>query len=145
MGTRSSTPDLFSPPSAHEPSSSSETPPSSLPEITHPSWRRILPADLPNAIKQLGNQELDRLLAAELAEQKRRGRMIPVSGGSSRKRQVEIPRSLTQGQLNAVRAAFKAGVTPSRIARQSGISQSDVRKALAADESLLNTRAPLGA
>jgi transposase-like protein len=37
------------------------------------------------------------------------------------------------GKLNAVRGAFKAGVTPSRIARQFGISQSDVRKALASD------------
>jgi transposase-like protein len=41
---------------------------------------------------------------------------------------------LAQGKLNVVRAAFKAGVTPSRIARQFGISQSDVRKALASDE-----------
>jgi hypothetical protein len=36
------------------------------------------------------------------------------------------------GTLNAMRAAFKAGVKPSaRIVRQFGISQSDVRKALA--------------
>ena len=43
--------------------------------------------------------------------------------------------SLTRGQLNAVRAAFfKAGITPSRIARQFGISQSNVRKALASHE-----------
>jgi transposase-like protein len=41
---------------------------------------------------------------------------------------------LTQGKLNAVRAAFKAGVTPSRIAKQFGISQSNVRKALAMNE-----------
>jgi DNA invertase Pin-like site-specific DNA recombinase len=34
----------------------------------------------------------------------------------------------------AVRAAFNAGVTPSRIARQFRISKSDVRKALASDE-----------
>jgi hypothetical protein len=40
---------------------------------------------------------------------------------------------LTKGQLNAVRAAFKAGVRPSAIARQFGLSQSDVRKALAAE------------
>jgi hypothetical protein len=40
---------------------------------------------------------------------------------------------LTRGQVNAVRAAFKAGITPSRIARQFGISQSNVRKALASD------------
>jgi len=92
-----------------------------------------LPANLPNAITQLDNQELDRLLTAVLAEQNRRGRKIPVSDGNSRKRQVEVRPSLTQGQLNAVRAAFKAGVTPSRIARQFGISQSDVRKALAGD------------
>jgi hypothetical protein len=41
--------------------------------------------------------------------------------------------SLTTGKLNAVRAAFKAGVRPSSIARQFGISQSDVRKALATE------------
>jgi predicted DNA-binding protein (UPF0251 family) len=52
------------------------------------------------------------------------------------KRKVEATNvPLTQGKLNAVRAAFKAGVTPSRIARQFGISQSDVRKALARDAS----------
>jgi hypothetical protein len=37
------------------------------------------------------------------------------------------------GLINAVRAAFKAGVTPSRIARQFGISQTDVRRALTAE------------
>jgi DNA invertase Pin-like site-specific DNA recombinase len=42
--------------------------------------------------------------------------------------------SLTRGQVNAVRTAFKAGITPTRIARQFGIFQSNVRKALAADE-----------
>ena len=43
----------------------------------------------------------------------------------------EVAGGLTKGKLNAVRAAFKAGVKPSAIARQFGISQSDVRKALA--------------
>jgi hypothetical protein len=38
------------------------------------------------------------------------------------------------GKLNAIRAAFKAGVTPSQIARELGLSQSDVRKALRADK-----------
>ena len=33
----------------------------------------------------------------------------------------------------AVRSAFKAGVSPSRIVRHFGLSQSDVRKALASD------------
>jgi hypothetical protein len=41
--------------------------------------------------------------------------------------------SLTRGQINAVRGAFKAGIKPSLIARQFGISQSDVRKVLASD------------
>jgi transposase-like protein len=41
---------------------------------------------------------------------------------------------LPRGQVNAVRAAFKAGITPARIARQFGLSQSNVRKALATDE-----------
>jgi predicted DNA binding protein len=41
--------------------------------------------------------------------------------------------SLTRGQVNAVRAALKAGVKPSQIARQFGISQSDVRQVLASD------------
>jgi hypothetical protein len=93
---------------------------------------RRLPNDLARAVKHLDDQELDRLLSAVLVEQKRRGKKRPDSDEISRKRQfkaVAIP--LTQGKLNAVRAAFRAGVTPSRIARQFGISQSDVRKALA--------------
>jgi hypothetical protein len=43
--------------------------------------------------------------------------------------------SLTRGQLNAVRAAFKAVITPARIARQFGLSASQVRTALATDSS----------
>jgi hypothetical protein len=39
---------------------------------------------------------------------------------------------LTPGKVNAVRAGFKAGVKPAQIARQFGLSQSDVRRALAA-------------
>ena len=41
--------------------------------------------------------------------------------------------SLTIGKLNAVRAAFKAGVTLARIARQFGITQSEVRQAIASE------------
>jgi hypothetical protein len=94
--------------------------------------RHVLPKDLPAAIKQLDDQELDRLLAAVLAEQKRRGRKPAVSIETPDKRRIEAAVvHLTPGKLNAVRAAFKAGVKPSRIARQFGLSQSDVRKALA--------------
>jgi DNA invertase Pin-like site-specific DNA recombinase len=74
------------------------------------------------------------LVSVVVAEQKRRGKKLPVSGEGSHKSRVKaVTAPLAQGKLNAVRAAFKAGITPSRIARQFGISQSDVRKALAGD------------
>ena len=36
--------------------------------------RHVLPKDLPNAVKHLNDEELDRLLVVTLAEAKRRGR-----------------------------------------------------------------------
>jgi hypothetical protein len=135
----STTPDPFSATSGPAPFSPSP-PASSSSVISHAtetvrSSRHVLPKDLETAIKRLDDQELDRLSAAVFAEQKRRGRKTSESEARASKRQIEsIAVPLTQGKLNAVRAAFKAGVTPSRIARQFGISQSNVRKALASDE-----------
>jgi predicted DNA-binding protein (UPF0251 family) len=117
------------------------------------SSRHVLPRDLSNALKQLDDGELDRLLAATRHELQRRGKLLtsaPVirptthrgteqrasdqSTKSPERRQPEEPNvALTQGQVNAVRATFKAGITPSRIARQFGISQSHVRKVLASE------------
>jgi hypothetical protein len=74
------------------------------------------------------------LLAAVLIEQRRRGKKVPVSDKSPRKPLIKVVAPPPQGKLNAIRAAFKAGFTPSRIARQFRISQSDVKKALASDE-----------
>jgi len=100
-----------------------------------PLPRHVLPANLPEAIKHIDDQDLERLLAAALAEQRRRGTKHPVSDRTSNKQRVKVPANpLTIGRLNAVRAAFKAGVRPSQIARQFGISPSDVRKALASEE-----------
>ena len=74
----------------------------------------------------------DRLLAAVVAEQKRRGMKPSASIETPDKPRTEAAAvRLTPGKLNAVRAAFKAGVKPRQIARQFGLSQSDVRKALA--------------
>jgi hypothetical protein len=128
---RSSTPDLFSSAPIREALSRSTELFGSRSAI--PS-RHVLPADLPNAVRHLDDQELAQLLSAVIAEQqRRRGKKLPTE--TSRTQRVEgagtVP--LTQGKVNAVHAAFKAGVTPSRIARQFGISQSDVRKALAFD------------
>jgi hypothetical protein len=118
--------------------------------------RHVLPKDLSNALKQLDDLELDRLLAATRHELQRRGALLPSESAiqpagdigahdratvqstttedSSERRQKDASAvALTRGQVNAVRAAFKAGVTPSRIARQFGISQSDVRKVLASE------------
>src|SRR5215831_10740171 len=117
------------------------------------SSRHVLPRDLSSALNQLDDGELDRLLEATRDELQRRGRSLtstPVirpttqmsteqrasdqSTATPERRQPEEPNvALTQGQVNAVRATFKAGITPSRIARQFGISQSDVRKVLASE------------
>jgi predicted DNA-binding protein (UPF0251 family) len=125
--TQTVVPDLFSlSPPTRAPSSATATDAAATPS----SSRYILPKDLPDAITKLAEEELDQLHAAVLAELQRRGKKPP-SNENIRKRRVEetaVP--LTIGKLNAIRAAFKAGITPSRIARQFRISQSDVRKAL---------------
>ena len=136
--TRSSTPDLFSLAPTCEAHSRCSEPSGSLPATidTNPSpipSRHILPGDLPKAVRHLDDHELDQLLSTVIAEQKRRGKKHPAKISRARRVEVVPAVTLTQGKLNAVRAAFKAGVTPSRIARQFGISQSDVRKALASD------------
>jgi hypothetical protein len=82
-----------------------------------------LPKNLQSAIRYLDDDQLDRLLAAALAEQRRRRKKVPVSDKSPRKALVKVAAPpLPQGKLNAIRAAFKAGFTPSRIARQFRIS-----------------------
>jgi hypothetical protein len=106
------------------------SPPATNPASSANVRRHVLPKDLPNAVKHLRDEELDRLLAATLAEAKRRGRQTASTYEPSLSRKMEAAVSLTRGQLNAVRAAFKAGITPARIARQFGLSQSDVRTAL---------------
>jgi hypothetical protein len=122
-------PDLFSaqqppdiPKSRHEP-----------PPAASPSY--ALPTNLPSALRHLDNDQLDRLLAAVLAEcEARGGKKLPAAEAPRERPDKKATPSLPQGKLNAVRAAFKAGVKPSQIARQFGISQSDVRKALASDQ-----------
>jgi hypothetical protein len=96
--------------------------------------RHILPKDLAVALKQLDDREIDALLSAVTMEAERRGRLsaqprpkgkfVADARGQTRQRPVgDGAGSLTTGKLNAVRAAFKAGVKPSAIARQFGISQ----------------------
>jgi hypothetical protein len=144
MPTRRSadtTPDLFAAgPTAEAPGRPAT--PQAEPEQKNPASqpRHLLPKDLAGALKRLGDAEVDALLAAVTTEAKRRGRPTPTppttADAKSLRRQATTDDgtgSLTTGKLNAVCAAFKAGVRPSAIARQFGISQSDVRKALATE------------
>jgi len=145
------TPDLFSTSSVRDASPPPNPRPTEPPADTS-SQRHVLPKNLRHAVRQLSDGELDELFEVAFDETKRRGRLpwsIGAESTSSRRpsdlqakrkavRQrnadiTEVP--LARGQVNAVRAAFEAGITPSRIARQFGISQSNVQKALASDES----------
>jgi hypothetical protein len=132
---RSSVPDLSS--SSGRDSSPSSPSESSSPAISREtetalSPRHVLPRDLDSAIRHLDDEELDRLVSAALEERSRR-KKLSVPEESQPKRRVEAV-ALPHGKLNAVRAAFKAGVTPARIAREFGISRSDVQRALASDQ-----------
>jgi len=129
-----SVPDLFSS-SGRDSSPSSPPEPSSAAvsqEIdTALSSRHVLPRDLAGAIKHLDDEELDRLVSAALEERSRRKKRSAPKESQRRARDEAVAAPLPQGKLNAVRAAFKAGVTPTRIAREFGISRSDVQRALA--------------
>jgi hypothetical protein len=134
-------PDLFSalqPPDTPSPSANEPIPtPSRTAEpAAAASPPYALPTNLSSALRHLDDDQLDRLLTAVLAERRARGsKKLSVSDEPRRKKRTkEVALPLAQGKLNAIRAAFKAGVRPSRIAREFGISQSDVRRALANDE-----------
>ena len=90
--------------------------------------RHVLP-------RHLDDQDLNQLFAAVVAERLQRGMKSPVPDKISNKRSVEATAvSLTPGKLSAVRAAFKAGVTPTKIAKEFGLSQADVRSVIASDK-----------
>lgn len=134
-------PDLFSAQQSPKTPSPSASEPTSSPLRVHepaaalsPSY--VLPSNLETALSNLPDDQLSRLFSALIGALRRRGRKVSVSVGSSRKQRIkEVAPPLAQGKLNAIRAAFKAGVTPFRIAKQFGVSQAAVRKVLANDPS----------
>src|SRR5262245_37028987 len=138
---KETTPDLFSTPTALRPPASRAASEAKTDKPSPP--RHVLPKDLAGSLRRLDNAEIDSLLAA-VTEEARRRKRLPGTPRGEKVRASETPqparavaedtvRSLTKGQLNAVRAAFKAGVKPSAIARQFGISQAVVRKAIASE------------
>lgn len=147
--TQQPTPDLFSTSEVRENSAalinSGSCKATTVPIASQPP---ILPENLDHVIKQLTNHELTELIHVALNEAKRRGKSpLQTTGSMQPNPSTEAVRSTEKGssrkpviadvtlspiKLNAVWAAFKAGVTPSRIARQFGISQANVRKVLGA-------------
>jgi hypothetical protein len=148
------TPDLFSTDGVTSAVPSSPTPDGAKKATESAPQRHILPKNLRHAVSQLSDGELDELCEVAFDEAKRRGRLpriirtdftrsalrpskLATKPLHPTKKRLHVDTdevALTRGQINAVRAAFKAGITPGRIARQFGMSQSSVRKALATDE-----------
>ena len=139
--TERTAPDLF-------PTSTASASPAPKAATEGEPQRYVLPKNLRNAVKHLSDGELDLMHEATLEELKRRGR-TPKSAETDLSARPDLTKiqspptktaklnaaevSLTRGQVNAVRSAFKAGITPSRIAREFGIPLSGVRQALASD------------
>jgi hypothetical protein len=100
---------------------------------TPPTYQ--LPSNLPNALSHLDDGQLERLLSAVTGEFERRGKKVPIRQRIERKPPAEDGAApLAFGKLNAIRAAFKAGVKPSHIAKQFGVSQADVHRAVKNDD-----------
>jgi hypothetical protein len=127
MGTKSKPadePDLFSA-AKHQSLSPLAQPAPELPKNSEATLSpRLLPENLASSLQQLSDEHFRRLLAAVLNEQKRRGKNNIAPGEKFG------VRALSVGKLNAVRAAFKAGVKPTQIAKQFGLSKSQLRAAL---------------
>ena len=130
-------PDLFSTEPPREPAALTPTPTVPPIEKSAVSSRHILPSDLLAAIKHLSDQELEQLHVAVTIERQRRGKKPLPSKTESKRTELPVV-TLTIGKQNAVRAAFKAGVTPAKIAKQFGIPQSDVREVLASEKKASN-------
>ena len=88
----------------------------------------LLPTDLPKALTWLSVDELDTLAKAVRTEQKRRtapstnDELFRTAGKASKPNPIG-PRV---GQINAIRAAIKAGVTPTTIAKQFGVTKATI-------------------
>ncbi len=103
----------------------------------------LLPDNLEASLVVLSDREFNRLLQAVEREAVRRGRHERRSTPSEAPVEKAKPRRaarsaghppLTATQANLVRAAFKAGVKPTAIARQFGFSQAVVSDALKTEE-----------
>lgn len=125
-----------------------ETPLPNNSDDVAPKLPHLLPKDLPGALSRLTDDELKKLFGAS-SEEMRRRKLIPEqapesSGTPARPRsqtehgtsksakafKTSGPILVTQGKLNAIRAALKAGVKPNAIARQFGVTPAIIKKAV---------------
>jgi hypothetical protein len=105
----------------------------------------LLPADLPQALTWLSDRELVELASAVAMEQERRrskplaavaldGKTVQGSAAPAAVRKFRpsehAPARLPPARINAIKAAVRAGVKPSVIARQFGVTQATIREAL---------------
>jgi len=99
----------------------------------------MLPNDLQTSLRSLDPTEFDRLLVSVMKEASRRKSDVPTSHPLYETSRPDAgittgkpagAHGLTAGKANLVRAAFKAGVKPTAIARQFGLSQAVIREVL---------------
>ena len=104
----------------------------------------LLPSDLDSSLALLDESEFARLLAAVTREEARRHANQPLSERNSRELPAEAPtttrtaerasETIAPAKANLVRSALKAGVKPSAIARQFGLSNAVISQVLRSKE-----------
>ncbi len=101
----------------------------------------LLPTDLERSLAVLDDSEFARLLAGVNLEAARRNRRLqPVAKPKAQAAVAEAPRSktdaaqgVTSAKASLVRAAIRAGVKPTAIARQFGLSKAAINAVLKLD------------
>ena len=100
----------------------------------------LLPSDLESSLAILSDDEFARLHAGVTAEAPRREVRSPkptqsaVGHDSNSSESKPAPGGLSTAKANLVRAAIKAGVKPSAIARQFGVSKATISEVLRSGE-----------
>lgn len=92
-----------------------------------PAKPYLLPTDLPKALTYLASSELEALLDAVQTERKIRAATLKDGAPPlAAQRPIPDPARPRIGRINAMRAALKAGIKPSTIAKQFGVSKATV-------------------
>ena len=102
----------------------------------------LLPSNLESSLAILSDDEFARLHATVTAEAARRKNtvrslkptQVAVADASNSSKSKLASGSLSTAKANLVRAAIKAGVKPSAIARQFGVSKAEISEVLRSEE-----------